>query len=81
MIFKAPEKNAILKSGYGINSTFFQYIHPWSNGKDSREFRGVKGFVYLAETDIASSQTNSSFTLTLSTEHFCAIHPTTIVCL
>ena len=30
MIFKAPEKNAILKSGYGINSTFFQYIHPCS---------------------------------------------------
>ena len=29
MIFKAPEKNAILKSGYGINSIFFQYIHPW----------------------------------------------------
>ena len=30
MIFKAPEKNAILKSGYGINSIFFQYIHPCS---------------------------------------------------
>ena len=42
MIFKAPEKIAIFKSGYGKNSIFFQYIHPWRKKVENRSYLSLK---------------------------------------
>ena len=61
MIFKAPEKNAILKSGYGINSTFFQYIHPWAFSISSDATPKIEGKIidlYFNKVGLASLKIN-----------------------